>query len=99
MSTGTYQGHLADGSSIQKHSAGGLFPYILFGKQAGEKLLWGVMAPNGAEHMFVGYDNAHDFALGCKHYDQATSKGQKAYALDEILMAKNRDTLARLAVR
>ena len=26
---GTYQGHHADGSSIQKHSAGGAYPYVL----------------------------------------------------------------------
>lgn len=25
----TYQGHLADGSSIQSHSAGGAYPYVL----------------------------------------------------------------------
>jgi len=24
-----YQGHCADGSSIQKHSAGGLYPYVI----------------------------------------------------------------------
>lgn len=25
----TYQGHMADGSSVQKHSAGGAYPYVL----------------------------------------------------------------------
>ena len=26
---GTYQGHHADGSGVQKHSAGGAYPYVL----------------------------------------------------------------------
>ena len=25
-----YAGHLPDGSSVQKHSAGGLYPYVIY---------------------------------------------------------------------
>lgn len=44
-----YQGHVADGSSIQKHSAGGLYPYVLVVRDAklGEGSYdWGVMGPD-----------------------------------------------------
>lgn len=42
----TYQGHHSDGSSIQKHSAGSHYPYIV-GKQEGQTKPWFVMAPSG----------------------------------------------------
>lgn len=42
-----YQGHLNDGSSVQKHSAGGLYPYIIYAKQCGDAL---------ATHMKAEYD-------------------------------------------
>ena len=42
-----YQGHHSDGSSIQRHSAGSHYPYIV-GKQEGQGLKpWFVMAPSG----------------------------------------------------
>lgn len=42
-----YQGHLSDGSSIQKHSAGGLYPYILVARSvdADAPTQWGVQSP------------------------------------------------------
>ena len=43
-----YQGHLSDGSSVQKHSAGGCYPFIIFAKQDGEKLRYCVMSPDGS---------------------------------------------------
>lgn len=68
MSAG-YQGHLADGSSVQKHSAGGLYPYVLFAKQVGEKLQYGVLSPSGREDMFVTYDTALGFGMYLKEND------------------------------
>ena len=44
----TYQGHHTDGSSIQKHSAGGAYPFVLVlrdSKQPGSKFDWGVIGP------------------------------------------------------
>ena len=44
----TYQGHHADGSSIQKHSAGGAYPYVLVlrdSRRPGAKFDWGVIGP------------------------------------------------------
>lgn len=62
-----YQGHLADGSGIQKHSAGGLYPYIIYAKQCGDKLRYGVLAPNGDETLLSTYSFACDFALTLKN--------------------------------
>ncbi len=42
-----YQGHVSDGSSIQKHSAGATYPFVVFAKDTAAGLLWGVQAPNG----------------------------------------------------
>jgi hypothetical protein len=45
-----YQGHLPDGSSVQKHSAGGLYPYVLVVRDSkfrvpGVRYDYGVMGP------------------------------------------------------
>ena len=69
-----YQGHLSDGSSVQKHSAGPLYPYVIFAKQSGEHLDWGVLEPSGEESIFKSYTGAAQFAAAlvaldnfCKH--------------------------------
>ena len=41
-----YQGHLADGSSVQRHSAGGLYPFIIYFRDATG---YGVLTPAGNE--------------------------------------------------
>lgn len=46
----TYQGHLSDGSGIQKHSAGGLYPFVLFVKDTPSGLRYGIIDPDGSEH-------------------------------------------------
>lgn len=46
--TTTYQGHLADGSSVQKHSAGGAYHYVLVlrdSRRPGAKFDWGLVGP------------------------------------------------------
>ena len=46
--TTTYQGHLADGSSVQKHSAGGAYPYVLVLRDSarpGAVFDWGMVGP------------------------------------------------------
>jgi hypothetical protein len=65
-----YQGHCTDGSSVQKHSAGGLYPYIIFAKQCGDKLRYGVIAPNGDEVLLSTHDFAVQFALTLKNGTQ-----------------------------
>lgn len=44
-----YQGHLHDGSSVQRHSAGGLYPFVLFGRETPRGVRWGVLTPSGQE--------------------------------------------------
>ena len=62
-----YQGHCTDGSSVQKHSAGGLYPYIIFAKQCGDVLRYGVIKPTGDDVLLTTHESAVDFALRCKH--------------------------------
>jgi len=64
-----YQGHLADGSSVQKHSAGGIYPYVLYAQQRGEFLRWCVLSPEGTRTAFAAYDEALHFAVVCKALD------------------------------
>lgn len=62
-----YQGHMADGSGIQKHSAGGLYPYVIFAQQQGPALRWGYIAPDGKSRLVAdSYDAAADAALAHK---------------------------------
>lgn len=54
----TYQGHLPDGSSVQRHSAGGLYPFVLFAKDGADgKLAHGYIDPrDGSQHLVGSYD-------------------------------------------
>lgn len=85
-----YQGHLADGSSVQKHSAGGLYPFVLYAQETAGGLRWGFISP-------AGRDSAAKFT-----YDQvvAAAEAEKA-ARDFRLAAKrvyNRPGLPHIAV-
>jgi hypothetical protein len=60
-----YQGHLADGSSVQNHSAGPVYPYVIgFTDAAG----YYVLCPNGVEIKTVTgtYEQAHFAAEALK---------------------------------
>jgi hypothetical protein len=59
--TTTYQGHHSDGSSIQRHSAGSHYPYVV-GKQEGVELPWFVLSPAGATNTFATGTAAFKFA-------------------------------------
>lgn len=56
-----YQGHLSDGSSVQRHSAGSNYPYVV-GKQEGRLLPWFVLAPSGFSMPFRTAEKAFTFA-------------------------------------
>jgi len=63
-----YQGHHADGSSIQKHSAGAHYPYVI-GKYERPELSYFVLAPNGSMQEFQTGRAAIRFAeQAAKHY-------------------------------
>ena len=54
----SYQGHLPDGSSVQRHSAGGLYPYVVYAREVACATVWGVMTPDGREGLVGSYDDA-----------------------------------------
>lgn len=66
-----YQGHLADGSSVQKHSAGGIYPYVLYAQQGSEGLRWRILSPAGDVFNFPGYAAALRTAVKWKAEDVA----------------------------
>ena len=41
----SYQGHLPDGSSVQKHSAGSCYPFVVYGQETPDGLKFGVIGP------------------------------------------------------
>lgn len=45
----SYQGHLPDGSSVQKHSAGSCYPFIVYGQETTKGLKFGIISPNGRQ--------------------------------------------------
>ena len=56
--------HHPDGSGIQCHSAGGLYPLVIVARESAFGLLWGVQGPADVapSRWFVGptaYDDAH----------------------------------------
>lgn len=70
--TDTYQGHLPDGSGIQKHSAGGIYPYVLVAQESPLGLLWGVLQP-GDEEPRLWWTSTP----GCKAYDAAAAEAER----------------------
>lgn len=57
-----YQGHMADGSSVQKHSAGSHYPYVV-GKREGNPIYpWFVICPGGQELGFSKGEAAFEWA-------------------------------------
>lgn len=64
-----YQGHLADGSSIQKHSVGDIFPFVLQVRsrpEGGTSYYWELIGPgieSGTALRFESHALAHAAAL------------------------------------
>jgi hypothetical protein len=64
-----YMGHLNDGSSVQKHSAGGLYPYVIYARQKGAALSYGVLTPEGEEFDVGLHSTAVQLALNMKEIE------------------------------
>ena len=62
-----YQGHMNDGSSVQRHSAGPLYPCVIYAQQIGPGVLWyGVISPEIPEGVLCGcHDAAVQYAKNC----------------------------------
>lgn len=62
----SYQGHMPDGSSVQRHSAGSHYPYVVGAKQTEEGLRWFVLTPDGVKmHGYWRAEDAFDAAEAC----------------------------------
>lgn len=65
--TDTYQGHLPDGSGIQAHSAGGLYPCVLVAHETAGGLRWSVILPRGTQTpAWFSYEQAAEVARKAK---------------------------------
>lgn len=75
-----YEGHLPDGSSIQRHSAGPLYPYVIAARQNGEALEWGVTGPDTNGYIWAGTDvDANHVATFFKdRYDRRQAAARQA---------------------
>ena len=72
------RGHLP-GSGVQAHSAGGLYPFILYAQQSGEQIIHGYQAP-GQHGILVGtYDQAAAAALKAKTAQQEHNRRQAEF--------------------
>lgn len=66
-SADAYQGHLEDGSSVQKHSAGGIYPYVIFAQETADGIEYGVIGPKKPNGVLVGaYHRAVEYAVNLK---------------------------------
>lgn len=54
-----YEGHLSDGSSVQRHSAGPIYPYVLAARQTDNGLQYGLIGGELDDYQWIGtYDQA-----------------------------------------
>lgn len=59
-----YQGHLNDGSSVQKHSAGGLYPCVIYAQETPTGLQYGIITPSDQKGTLYGtHESAVNAAL------------------------------------
>ncbi len=58
-----YQGHMNDGSSIQKHSAGPLYPFVVYETHDGRTH---VMHPCGLAVLVASREDATSFVQGAR---------------------------------
>lgn len=54
-----YLGHLNDGSSVQKHSAGGIYPCIVYSQETPSGRKWGLITPENQDGtLYNSYEHA-----------------------------------------
>lgn len=61
----TYQGHLPDGSSVQRHSAGPLYPAVIGVRERNEQRKWFVIYPGKDDAEHDTFDQAVAYAQRC----------------------------------
>lgn len=93
-----YEGHVADGSSIQRHSAGPLYPYVIAARQRGDGLEWGITGPDTDGYIWVGtHADTHRIATFYKsRYDRRQADALHAKA--PLPTARERLAIAARAI-
>ena len=94
-----YAGHLGDGSSVQAHSAGGLYPYVVYAKEdprADLGLSWHVIGPGITESLrFASYTAAVGAADRCKTVNENADAW--AFELEALCMVAHQQQAAMVA--
>lgn len=67
-----YQGHSSDGSSIQKHSIGGVYPFVIAARCGQSGIEYGVIKPgqSSPEDWHTSYNHAYEEAWCLKGVSQ-----------------------------
>lgn len=78
-----YQGHMNDGSSVQKHSAGSVYPFVVYAQQTSWGLGWGVQGQ--------GYDSGPCFC-----YESGAFSRAQALLQEHLRKADRRATERRM---
>jgi len=72
-----YQGHMADGSSVQKHSAGSCYPFVFYGKETDKGLKFGIITPYPENNVTLAHMTC---AEACEKADLWAAKYREARA-------------------
>lgn len=86
-----YQGHLSDGSSVQRHSAGPLYPAVIGVQERdfGATRSWFVIYPGKEEQDFPTSDEAVAYAVKCnEERKRAADLKQKLVAQAKALQQR-----------
>lgn len=77
-----YQGHSNDGSSVQNHSVGDLYPFVVYAQQQVWGMGWGVQG--------MGYDSGACFCYESGAIERAQEMLRKRAAVIERMRAQHR---------
>lgn len=101
----TYAGHHRDGSGIQNHSAGPIYPYVIQVRERANKdgsfnRTWELLAPNGSitihQSLEQAFDTAHQL-LTQKRNKEAALALAKAVAPFEAVIRQGSTTLIEIS--
>lgn len=90
-----YQGHLADGSGIQKHGAGGLYPYVVAARQVGDNLQYGLIGAELSDYVWFGTHALAEGAAEKRLQDRAIVLNTNAEYRRFEAQLNHRDTVKR----
>ncbi len=91
-----YEGHLPDGSGIQRHSAGLIYPYVILARQKSDSLEWGIIGPDTGGYLWFGSrdDAVRAADIYKSNFDRRQTTSQRAAVA--AASEEFRSTLARI---